>query len=93
VSDAHDALVALARDLVEEISAGRAIELATAAAGQGAGQGGPSPWSFPLPPTQLPRGAQAVHPQLGHHLARLPGDTISSHAYKHLGMQPPIAAG
>lgn len=78
---ARDALAALAQDLVQEIAAGMAVELANTAG-----------TSFTLAPRQepqqpAPRGAAAVHPQLGHHLAQLPGDTISGHAYKHL--QPP----
>lgn len=83
---AHEALIAFARDLVEEMAAGMAVELANTA---GASFTVDPVVKKPEPP---PKGAQAVHPQLGHHLARLPGDTISSHAYKHLGMQPPIAA-
>ena len=76
MSDASDALMALARDLVEEISAGRALELAA-----GTAMAADLVPKMPDPP---PKGAQAVHPQLGDHLARLPGDTISMHAYKHL---------
>jgi hypothetical protein len=78
---AHDALVALARDLVGEMAAGMAVELA-----------GTSFTVDPVvrKPEPPPKGASAVHPQLGGHLERLPGDTISMHAYKHLGTQPPI---
>lgn len=90
MSGPHDALMALARDLVEEISAGRAVELAA-----GAAMAADLVPKMPDPP---PKGAQAVHPQLGDHLARLPGDTISMHAYKHLHLGqedpqggPPIA--
>jgi hypothetical protein len=81
---AHDALAALARDLVEEISAGLAIELA-------AGQPAAPPPAARQPRNPILRGAAAVHPMLGQHLARLPGDTISWHAYKHLGMTGPQA--
>jgi hypothetical protein len=83
---AHDAVVALARDLVEEIAAGRAVELAAA-------MGGPGTPAAQRPPPPPPKGAAAVHPQLGSHLDRLPGDTISGLAYNHLTPpgQPPIA--
>lgn len=83
---AHEALVSLAQDLVTEIATGLAVELA----GQPGSQGPLSP-----PPmarqarNPAPRGPAAVHPQLGSHLARLPGDTISGHAYAHLGMHAP----
>jgi hypothetical protein len=85
---AEESLAALARDLVEEIAAGRALELA---AKSSSSEGKPSPqgsggWVMPAPPL---KGAAAVHPHLGHHLARLPGDTICMHAYKHLA-PPPI---
>lgn len=86
---AQDALAAFARDLVEEIAAGRALELAAtmeltarASAGDSAGSGGSGQRQ---PPSVFRRGAAAVHPQLGQHLIRMPGDTISCHAYKHLG--------
>lgn len=94
---AHDAMVALARDLVEEIATGRAVELAALA--QAPGQ---SP-AAPVTPAQVPpakTGAAAVYPQLGASLVRPPGDTISGLAYAHLqppqppgqpGAQPPIA--
>lgn len=85
---AHDSLMALARDLVEEISAGRAIELAASMGSAGAVS---VPPQAQQPRNPVLRGAAAVHPHLGQHLARLPGDTISWHAYKHLGMQSPIA--
>ena len=80
---AHDAVVALARDLVEEIAAGRALELA-------AGQ--PAPPATPSAPV-LPAktGAAAVYPQLGDSLMCMPGDTISGLAYAHL--QPPQPPG
>ena len=81
---AHESLVALARDLVEEIAAGRALELA-------AGQGATPPASpAPVPPAKT--GAAAVHPGLGDNLMTLPGDTISGLAYAHLQpAQPPGA--
>ena len=80
---AHEALAALARDLVEELAAGMAVELAA---------GGATIAVDPIvkKPDPPPAGASAIHPQLGGHLERLPGDTISMHAYKHLGTQPPI---
>jgi hypothetical protein len=81
VSDPHEALMALARDLVEEISMGRAVELAA-----GAAMAADMVPKMPPPP---PKGAQAVHPALGGHLAGLPGDTISGHAYAHLGLAQP----
>jgi hypothetical protein len=85
---AHDALAAFAADLVEEIAAGRALELA---ASMGTREAGAK--QQPRPPSQFLRGAAAVHPQLGGHLVRMPGDTISCHAYKHLGgVQPPPSA-
>ena len=77
---AEDALAAFARDLVEEIAAGRALELA---ASMGKREGGAE--QQPQPRSIFPRGAAAVHPYLGSHLIRMPGDTISCHAYKHLG--------
>jgi hypothetical protein len=83
---AHDAMVALARDLVEEIAAGRALELAAMAQGQ--------PPAPPVSPDQVPppkKGAAAVYPQLGSSLAVPPGDTISGLAYAHL--QPPAPPG
>jgi hypothetical protein len=88
VSTAEEALAALARDLVEEIAAGRAVELAgglvldAAKQRTGSGTGETAMWT--VPPPQPPKGAAAVHPQLGHHLHRLPGDTISHHAFQHL---------
>lgn len=89
MSGPHESLMALARDLVEEIAAGRAVELAAAA---GTTLTVDPTVRKPEPP---PEGAAAVHPQLGGHLERLPGDTISMHAYKHLHQgqqgQPPIA--
>lgn len=79
---AHESLVALARDLVEEIAAGRALELA-------AGQGAPAAPPAPVPPART--GAGAVYPQLGDSLMVPPGDTISGLAYAHL--QPPQPPG
>jgi hypothetical protein len=80
---AHESLVALARDLVEEIAAGRALELA-------AGQGQPAaPAPAPVPPAKT--GAAAVFPGVGQNLVRPPGDTISGLAYAHL--QPPQPPG
>lgn len=82
---AHESLVALARDLVEEIAAGRALELA---AGQG-GPPAPAPAPAPVPPAKT--GAAAVYPGLGTVGTGLPGDTISGLAYAHL--QPPQPPG
>jgi hypothetical protein len=96
VSTAAEAMAALAHDLVEEIAAGRVIELA---GGMAAAAASPVAVKQPPPPPMPPQtGAAAVHPLLGSHLARLPGDTISCHAYKHLQPQqapvlPPGAAG
>lgn len=47
-----------------------------------------------LPPPQLPpppTGAGAVHPQLGGHLPRVPGETISQRAYSHVPRPMPAA--
>jgi hypothetical protein len=81
-------MMALARDLVQEIAAGQMLELAAETQSP--------PFAPAKPPAQataarnpIPRGPAAVHPQLGQHLARLPGDTISGHAYSHLGMVAP----
>lgn len=85
---AHEALISLAQDLVTEMAAGLAVELA----GLGAGQGfspSPPPAMATAPRNPVAKGPAAVHPQLGSHLARLPGDTISGHAYHHLGMRAP----
>jgi hypothetical protein len=85
---AHDAVVALARDLVEEIAAGRALELAALAPGQ------PGAAAPPVSPEMVPppkQGAGAVYPQLGGNLVVSPGDTISGLAYVH--MQPPQVPG
>lgn len=80
---AHDAMMALARDLVEEIAAGRALELAALAPVQ------PAPAPGQVPPPK--KGAAAVYPQLGASLVVPPGDTISGLAYAHL--QPPAPPG
>jgi hypothetical protein len=80
-------MAALARDLVEEIAAGRAVELA-------AGMGAPGQPAAPDPallPKTAPTGAAAVFPQLGQALAVRPGDTISGLAYAHLTPNPPPA--
>jgi hypothetical protein len=78
---AHEALAALARDLVTEVATGMAVELA---AGMTAAPASPAP-----PPQPAPKGAAAVHQQLGQHLSALPGDTISGLAYQHLQMPAP----
>ena len=91
---AQDALAAFARDLVEEIAAGRALELAASMEKPGASGSGASSNGQRQPPSVFRRGAAAVHPQLGQHLIRMPGDTISCHAYKHLGgVQAPVPPG
>jgi hypothetical protein len=77
-------MLALARDLVEEISAGRALELAA-----GTRATGPAATPAQQPKRTAPKGAAAVHPQLGGHLMHLPGDTISGLAYAHLQPAPP----
>jgi hypothetical protein len=82
---AHESLAALARDLVEEIAAGRALELA---AGQGQAAAPAAPLA-PVPPART--GAGAVYQQLGDNLLCMPGDTISGLAYAHL--QPPQPPG
>jgi hypothetical protein len=92
VSTAEEALAALARDLVVEIAAGHAIELAAVrpqppAPKVGSGTGDTAMWT--VPPPDPPKGAAAVHPQLGHHLHRLPGDTISHHAFQHMFAHAP----
>lgn len=85
---AHDALISLAQDLVQEMAAGLAVELAGQPPGQGFSPVLPPPMAM-QPRNPAPKGPAAVHPQLGQHLARLPGDTISGHAYHHLGMHAP----
>lgn len=87
---AHDAMVAFASDLVTEIAAGMAMELAAQTAGQSFAPPPPSPQAT-APRNPVLRGAAAVHPHLGQHLARVPGDTISGLAYQHMGMFPPGA--
>jgi len=82
---AHESLTALARDLVEEIAAGRALELA---AGQGQAAAPAAP-PAPVPPART--GAAAVYQGLGDNPVRPPGDTISGLAYAHL--QPPQPPG
>jgi Zeta toxin len=83
---AEEALNALARDLIEEIATGRALELAAGSKVQPAGSSSAAPSQPPLRPAPAPlTGAGAVHPMLGHHLiARMPGDTISAHAHRHV---------
>lgn len=81
---AHEAMTALARDLVTEIASGMALELAAQAPGR--------PPAAPMSPDQVPpakTGAGAVYPALGDSLTVRPGDTISGLAYVHL--QPPGA--
>lgn len=77
---AEDTLLALARDLVEEIAAGRAIELAAAVAGAAQPV---TPAQPVLAAAEIRRGAAAVHPHLGERAMCLPGDTLSGHAYAH----------
>jgi hypothetical protein len=75
-TDAEVALAALARDLIEEIAAGRVLELAAA-----------SPPAQAPPPVDIPKpkkGAAAVHPQLDGKHVTLPGDTLSGHAHAHV---------
>lgn len=82
---AHESLLALARDLVGEIAAGQALELAA---------GMTQPAGPPLTPAAVPpakTGAAAVYPGLGTVGTGLPGDTISGLAYAHL--QPPQPPG
>jgi hypothetical protein len=86
---AQEAMTAFARSLVEEIASGMALELANTA-GQSFAPAPPPP-AAARPRNPLMRGAAAVHPHLGAHLARLPGDTVSGLAYQHLGMFPPGA--
>ncbi len=81
-------MAALAADVVEEIVAARVVELARSGSKPRPNMESAGGWVMaPLPP---PKGAAAVHPHLGHHLARLPGDTISAHVYKHLLSVDPI---
>jgi hypothetical protein len=81
-------MMALARDLVEEIAAGRAVELAAGVSPPG-GQPGPAAPDPAMLPKTAPKGAAAVHPQLGQALVCRPGDTISGLAYAHLAPTPP----
>ena len=85
MSDAEEALLALAHDLVEEIAAGRVLELAGAAPAQAPA---PQPVEIPKPKT----GAAAVHPQLGVRHVTLPGDTMSGHAHAHVPQPFPVKA-
>jgi Zeta toxin len=78
VSEAEDALLALARDLVQDMAAGRALELARETGSLPAVPAQAAPAQVPEART----GAGAVHPHLGHHLVREhPHDTISRTAY------------
>lgn len=89
---AHEAMTALARDLVTEIASGMALELAAQA--QGPPQRPGQPPAAPVPPEMVSpakTGAAAVYPQLGQSLIVPPGDTISGLAYAHL--QPPQPPG
>jgi hypothetical protein len=81
---AEEALLALASDLVAEISAGKALELAAAVT---------APPAQAPPPVDIPKpkkGAAAVHPQLGGHLLGIPGDSVSGHAYAHVPQMFPV---
>lgn len=79
-------MTALARDLIEEIAAGRALELAAGMMPPGQQPAGPD--LSQLPDT-APVGAAAVYPQMGQNLVVPPGDTISGLAYAHLQPTPP----
>lgn len=95
---AEQALAALARDLVEEIAAGRALELAgsgesragvvpyLSAEGIASGTTGMAGSPVVTPALPSPRtGAGAVFPHLGHHLVtQYAGDSISGHAHYHV---------
>jgi hypothetical protein len=84
---AHEAMTALARDLVTELASGMALELAAQAPGQ--------PPAAPATPAMVPppkTGAAAVYPQLGVSLVVPPGDTISGLAYAYLQPPPPPGA-
>lgn len=85
---AHEALISLAQDLVQEMAAGLALEMAAQQPGSSFAPPPPTAQAM-MPRNPVTKGAAAVHPQLGSHLARLPGDTISGHAYQHLGMRAP----
>ena len=79
MTETEDALLALSRDLIYEIAAGMAVELAMPASQDEPQQvAQQNPW-----PAKT--GAAAVHPQLGGHLVTAyPGDTISGHAHAHV---------
>jgi hypothetical protein len=77
------ALAALARDLVEEIAAGRALELAAAAHPAQELAKPPPRGQLPEIPRPL-KGAAAVHPVLHGKHVTLPGDTLSGHAHAHV---------
>jgi hypothetical protein len=94
-NDADAAFVALAADLLEEIAAGRALELAAGQPGMvdahGRFHAAPPPPVQPPPVPEIPepkKGAAAVHPHLGDHLVTLPGDTISGLAHAHIRPSP-----
>jgi hypothetical protein len=83
----EEALVRFARDLVEEISAGRALALAGSPGLADAEGNVPGPAGVagsPVPVPEARSGSGAVHPHLGHHLLRPGGDTISGHAHAHV---------
>ena len=82
---AEEALAALARDLIEEIAAGRVLELAATSAPPAQA---PAPVEIPKPK----KGAAAVHPRLGGHLLKQPGDSVSGHAYAHVPQMFPVKA-
>jgi hypothetical protein len=85
-----DVLMALAADLVEEIAAARALELAAGTVGGGTAKAQPA--AAPAQPIEYLEGAAAVHPHLGGHLIRLPGGTISELAFKHVHTAAGLAA-
>lgn len=126
---AEEALAALARDLIEEITVGRAVELANVRGYRRFERGHEElvrPYNTLRPGGWIPQpaweggqqdyeqageavwrahqwqrhlgsdvdepktGAAAVHPHLGAHLRRQPGDTISGHAYRHVPKPPPV---
>ena len=89
---ADDALLALAHELLGDLTAARHLEQVDLAAGQ---PGMADAHGVFMPPRRLPpppvppsheplTGAAAVHPRLGSHLVTLPGDTISGHAHAHV---------
>jgi hypothetical protein len=86
MTGAEDALAALSRDLVYELAAGMALELAAPPPGNSTAAPPDAPHMAaqvnPWPPKA---GAAAVHPHLGGHLiTQYPGDTISGHAHAHV---------